>query len=367
MRIVQMVETLEVGGLERIAVDLALAQRAAGHFTAMYCLHGAGPLSSELERAGIPVVPFHKERHSKAAAVWSMARQLRRHRADVIHGHNPGVHHFAAVAAWLAHVPVCVSTRHSATSSTGAPYQERYFRWVQPLTSHVVFDCDYVRRQLEPRLNYPAAKYSIIVNGIALEKFLAHPACPGAVRPRIRFGTVGRLVPAKGHAVLIEAFAQIAPRLPEATLQIFGYGPLEDDLRAQIRRLGMEPRIKLEGRTDDAARVFASLDVFVFSSVNEGLPLVVLEAMAAGLPIVSTRVGGVPDVAPEKLFPWFCTPGNPAELADSMLRAAESPHLAVIGAEARRLATANYGLDHMTGQYEALYRSLLKPRPDQTR
>ncbi len=359
MRIVQLVETLEVGGMERIAVDLALAQHAAGHQAAVYCLFGAGPLRAELDRTGIPVVELHKERRSKAAVVWSMAAQLRRHRPDVIHGHNPGVHHFAAVAGGLARVPVCLNTRHSATSSTGAPYQERYFRWVEPLTSHVAFVCEHVRNALEPRLRYPIRKCSVILNGIPLEPFLANPASPGKARPRIRFATIGRLVPAKGHSVLIDAFSRIADQLPQADLRIFGYGPLEGALRAQIERLGLAGRITLEGRTDQPARAFQSMDVFVFSSLNEGLPLVILEAMASGLPIVSTRIGGVPEVAPESLFPWFCAPGCAAALAEAMLRAAQSDQLAAIGAEARSLANTQYGLAQMSSRYEALYERLL--------
>ena len=359
MRIVQLVESLDVGGMERIAVDLALTQHAGGHRAAVYCLLGAGPLRAELDRAGIPVVEFHKECRSKAAVVWSMAGQLRRDRPSIIHGHNPGVHHFAAVAAKLAGVPVCLNTRHSATSSTGALYQERYFRWVEPLTSHVVFVCDDVRNRLEPRLRYPSKKCSTILNGIPLEPFLACPASPGSVRPRIRFGTIGRLVPAKGHAVLIEAFSRIADRLPHAGLQIFGHGPLEQDLRAQIQRLEMSGRITLEGRTDNPARVFQCLDVFVLSSLNEGLPLVILEAMASALPVVSTRIGGVPEVAPESLFPWFCEPGSVPGLAEAMLRAAESDRLVPIGAEAHRLAVMHYGIAHMSRRYETLYEKLL--------
>ena len=360
--IVQVVENLEVGGLERLAVDLALAQRAAGYASAVYCLYGAGPLAAELARGHVPVVEFHKEKHSKLAVVWAIAKQLLADDATVVHGHNIAVHHFAAIAKQIAHVPVCLNTRHSATSSTGAPYQERYFRWVQPITEHVVFVCDYVKRNLEPLLNYPPEKCSVIFNGIPLEKFLARPASPGSARPRIRFGTVGRLVPAKGHTVLVEAFAKVAAQLPEADLRIWGYGPLEGELREQIARLGMEGRICLEGRTADAAGAFAALDVFVFSSVNEGLPLVILEAMAAGLPIVSTRVGGVPEVAPERLFPWFAEPGDADGLAAAMLRAAESPDLARAGAEARRIAEANYSIGTMCDRYLELYDKLLAGR-----
>jgi glycosyltransferase involved in cell wall biosynthesis len=362
MRIVQLVETLQVGGLERLAVNLALTQRANGHELAVYCLFGAGPLRAELDSAGIPVVEFHKEDHSKAALIGAMASQLRRGRPDILHGHNPGVHHFAAVAKRLAGVPVCLNTRHSAVTSTGEPYQERYFRRVRPFTDHVVFDCEFVRQQLEPYLRYPSEKCSVILNGIFYEPFLWRPASPGSKAPRVRFGAIGRLVPAKGHAQLIEAFSTIAARLPDADLRIYGYGPLDPELRAQIERLGMEGRIHLEGPTDDPARVLESLDVFVLSSLTEGLPLVILEAMAAGLPIVSTRVGGVPEVAPEPDTAWLCEPGSVAALAGAMLQAAESPKLAAMGEAARRLALAHYGIAQMSHRYEQLYASLLAAR-----
>jgi glycosyltransferase involved in cell wall biosynthesis len=362
VRIVQLVETLEMGGLERLAVDLALAQHSAGHQVSVYCLFSAGPLRAPLEAAAIPVIEFHKERHSKPALIASMTGQLRRDRVDVLHGHNPGVHHFAATAKCLAGVPVCVNTRHSAASSTGEDYQERYFRWVERWTDHVIFDCDFVRKLLEPRIHYPPAKCSVILNGIPYERFVARPASPGSVLPQIRFGTVGRLVPAKGHSVLIEAFSAIAARLPNADLRIFGYGPLEDALRTQIRQLGLGDRVHLEGRTEDSSRVFETLDVFVFSSLSEGLPLVILEAMAAGLPIVSTRVGGVPEVAPENTTAWLCEPGDPATLAEAMLRAAGSPALAAMGAAARRLAIANYGSDRMALRYQSLYEKLAASR-----
>ena len=274
MRIVQLVEDLELGGLERMAVDLAIAQKQAGHELSIYCLHGAGPLAKDLEAAGIPVVPFRKAPGFSVPAMLAMAKRLRADRAEVIHGHNPGVHHYAAVAAQLGGVPVCLNTRHSVTTSKGLPYQERYFRWVKPLTSHVVFDCDFVRRGLEPKLGYPPAKCSVILNGIPLAAFLAHPASPGSCRPRIRFGTIGRLVPAKGHSVLVDAFARVSREAPGAELSIWGYGALQEQLAAQIARLGLNDRIRLAGRTSDSAGALQNLDVFVFSSVNEGLPLV---------------------------------------------------------------------------------------------
>jgi glycosyltransferase involved in cell wall biosynthesis len=358
MRIAQLVESLDVGGLERMAVDLALAQRAAGHWVTVYCFFGADPLRAELDAAGIPVVELHKEPHSPKL-VWRLAHQLKRDGIEVLHGHNPGVHHAAALAKAAAGVPVCLNTRHSATTSQGNPYQERYFRLAGPLTDHVVFVCEYVRRELEPRLRYPTGKCSVILNGIATEKFLARPSTPGGTPPRLRFGTLGRIVPAKGHEVLIDAFAKIAGRLPHAELEIYGSGPLRDEMQARITATGMDGRIRLAGRTTDSASVLQSFDIFVLSSVQEGLPLVILEAMAAGLPIVSTRIGGVSEVAPEGRVARYCRPGDADSLAAALLDAALDPGLAETGRAGRALAAAHYDISRMSDRYFALYRRLL--------
>jgi glycosyltransferase involved in cell wall biosynthesis len=358
LRIVQLVENLELGGLESMAADLAIAQRQAGHQVFVYCLMQAGPLAERLAAAGVPVVAFHKAPGFSARAVLAMARRLRGDRAEVVHGHNPGVHHYAALAARLAGVPVCINTRHSAADSRGFPYQERYFRWVRPLTGHVVFDCDYVRQALQQKMRYPGAKCSVILNGIPLEGFLARPASPGSRLPRIRFGTIGRLVPVKAHAILIDAFARVCRSAPAAELSIYGYGPLDAELGAQIARLGLESRVKLEGRTGDPPGALQGLDVFVLSSLKEGLPLVILEAMAAGLPIVSTNVGGIPEVV-AKESAWLCPPGDAGALAAAMLQAVECGDLRERGEASRRLAAASYGFEPMARRYEQLYRRLL--------
>ena len=361
MRIVQLIENLELGGLERLAVDLAIAQSHAGHQVLLYCLFGAGPLSAPLEAAGIPIVTFDKPPGFSLGTVFAMAKRLRADHVDVVHGHNPGVHHYAALAAKLAGVPVCINTWHSVLNSQGKRYQERFFRWVKPLTSHVVFICDFVRKGIEPGLGFPPAKCSTILNGIPLEPFLSHPAAPGSRAPEIRLGTIGRLVPAKGHSILIEAFARICRQAMQASLSIFGYGALEEDLRAQIVRLGVEDRVHLAGRTNDSAATLQGFDVFVFSSVNEGLPLVILEAMAAGLPIVSTNVGGIPEVLPSESA-WLSPPGDAPALADAMLQAIQCSTLRQRGDAARQLASSTYGLEHMARRYEDLYRRLV-PKP----
>jgi glycosyltransferase involved in cell wall biosynthesis len=350
MRIVQMVDTLDRGGLEKMVIDIARAEKALGHWVSIYCLIGRGALADDAEKSGIPVYCFNKQPGVSPGTFLRVARQLRADHADAIHTHNPGVHHYGAVGAKLAGVRAVINTRHSPLDSKGRPYQERYFRWVAGWTNAVVSVSNHTRQALG------ATSSTVIPNGIPLEPFRHRQASPGSLRPgRIRFGTVGRLVPAKAHSVLLDAFAIVSRQLPSAELTILGYGELEPALRRQIGELGLDAKVQLRAAAgDEVPAAMANFDVFVLSSANEGLPLVILEALAAGLPIVSTRVGGVPEVAPESTVAWYCEPGRPDELAKAMLEAAASPDLAKRGAAARELAFSRYGVEHMTAGYMTL-------------
>jgi len=359
MRIVQLVETLETGGLERIAVDLALAQMRSGHSPMLYCMFGGGPLAGDARKAGIPVTEFHKEPGFSLRMLLMLARQLRRDAADVLHTHNPGVHPYGAIAAWIARVPAVVNTRHGPATSSGRAYQERYFRAVMPFTDRVVFVSKDSRRYLLEKGRLSARKSAVIINGIELGAFLEKPAAPLSASPRVRFGAVGRMVPAKAHSILIDAFAQLSRKLPDAELRIVGGGPLEDQLKEQARKAGLDNRIRVEGLNHRIAGVLRELDIFVMSSTSEGLPLVILEAMAAGLPVVSTRIGGVPEVAPEGDVSVLCAPGSASDLAEAMYKAATRCDLACMGKKAREIAIAKFSLDQMWRSYQAVYAAAL--------
>jgi glycosyltransferase involved in cell wall biosynthesis len=359
MRIVQLVETLETGGLERIAVDLALAQKRAGDSPMLYCMFTGGPLAEDACRAGIPVTEFHKEPGFSLKMLRMLARQLRRDAAEVLHTHNPAVHHYGAIAAWMARVPAVVNTRHGPATSFGRAYQERYFRTVMPLTDRVVFVCEDSRRHLMDKHGLDSSKSAVILNGIELGAFLEKPAAPMTALPRVRFGAVGRMVPVKAHSILIDAFAELSRKLPEAELRIVGGGPLENKLKEQARKAGLDNRIRIEGLNHRIADVLRELDVFVLPSTSEGLPLVILEAMAAGLPVVSTRIGGVPEVAPERDVSVLCAPGSASDLAEAMYKAATSCDLASMGKKAREIAIAKFSLDQMWRSYQVVYAEAL--------
>lgn len=352
LRIVQLVEDLRVGGLERMAIDLATAHREAGHDSRIACLLIRGDLADQAESQGIPVTAFHKPPGLSIPTLLTLARHLQDVRPHVVHSHNSGVHHYAALACAFAQIPVLVNTRHGVRQSNGQPFNDRWFRRVMPLTGKVVSVSQDSRSFYEQHGIVPPSKSAVIINGTRLDAYRTRQAQPDP--RRLRLGTVGRLVPVKGHSYLLDAFALVHRELPHATLDIVGYGPLETELRQQARDLP----VTFLGARDDVPDQLASYDLFVFSSLSEGLPMTILEALAAGLPIASTRVGGIPEVAPEGDVAWYAPPADAPALARAILDAARSD-LAAVGQRARRLAFDHYSLETMQRQYESLYRSLL--------
>src|SRR5258706_10217925 len=350
MRIVHVVDMLEVGGLERFVVDLSREQKRAGHHPSLCCIVRGGPLARDAESAGIPLVVIGKTSSKSPRLLLRLTQHLRRLAPDVVHTHDPNIHPYAAIAARLAGVKAVLNTRHGVSTSSGRAPGERYYRAVLPLTNRIVFVSDDSRRILVEERGLPSNKARVILNGVSLDEY-SRLANPGALLSRIRFGAVGRMVPVKAQNVLIDAFAILQQRLPEACLRIVGGGPLMTDLQTQVERLGLAERVTVEKTTSDVPGVLKDLDIFVMSSLSEGLPMVILEAMAAGLPIVSTRVGGIPEVAPEGTVARYCVPGSAPALAHAMYDAASSPNLAEMGRASRAAVCENFSMSRSQENY----------------
>ena len=359
MRIAQLLENLNLGGMERLAIDLAVAHGRAGHTASIYTLFTSGTLATEAEAAGVPVIPFYKPPGFSVRTIARLARRLRADGIDVVHTHNSVVHHYGVLAGQLARVPV-VNTRHGVSLIHTRPIQETYFKTMIPLTSHFAFVSKDTQRFFESR-GVPRRKSSVVLNGIPLDKWSHWRAEPGSRRPSLRCITVGRLVPVKAYDVLIDALALTANRISGLSLQIVGDGPLLNELRAKVRGAGLDDRVSFAGAVPEPERLLAGADLFIMSSMSEGLPIAVLEAMAAGLPVIATRVGGVPELLSSQAG-WLCEAGSADSLAEMMVQAANAPDLAAIGAAGRRLVFDNFGIDRVQAQYQSLFRSALLPR-----
>lgn len=354
MRIVQIVESLDLGGLERLAINLAIEQKRRGDDPRIYCVCRRGNLAEDAEAAGIPVRCFNKPPGPHPIALLKIAFALMADRPDVVHTHNPNIHHYGAFAARLARVPVIVNTRHSPLSPKELMYRERHFEKASRFTDAVVFVSNPARDSIMNGLQLGNVRTAVIPTAIPLQPYLEKPAAPLSQRPRLRFGTLGRMVPEKAHDVLIDAFVAVASIFPGAELRIAGGGPLCESLRERAASTGLNGRVGIEEATNDPAGFLQQLDVFVLSSLSEGMPLVLLEAMAAGLPVVSTRVGGIPDFLPGDIG-WLCAPEDSGALASAMISASESPESLARAAAGRELVSRRYGIREMCEAYGDLF------------
>jgi glycosyltransferase involved in cell wall biosynthesis len=357
MKIVQLLPSLDLGGMERLAVDLARQQKAEGHAPSIYCTSHPGQLAPEAEVAHVPVHSFGKTTGFSFRLIRELASRLRVDRPDVLHAHNALVLHYGVAAARLAQVPVVVNTRHGGNMNWD-PHCERIWRQSIRWIDAVVFISEGVREYYVTRDRLSRRKTSVIYNGIDVCKFSAHPAHPGSSLPRFRVGSVGRLVPAKDHATLIRSFARVTAVMPEAELHILGDGPCRAAISQTAESLGIANRVFLHGISYDVAGFLSTLDLFVLSSIDEGLPISLMEAMAAGLPVVSTRLPGLTELAPESVVAGYCTPGQPESLAEHILRAANRRDLPALGETARRWAQ-KFGIRETWHQYQNLFEASL--------
>jgi glycosyltransferase involved in cell wall biosynthesis len=371
MRIVQFVNNLDMGGLERLVLDLAQRQLAEGHEPAIYCLTHPGRLGAEAERSGVTIRSFAKPNGPHLGTVFKIARQLRIDRPDVLHLHNHLVHHYGVAAGLLAGVPVLVNTRHRSEqklvsspngSSIGtAPTDRRsdlLFRATLPFVGSVVLISESTRRFFVQHRGVPESKARVILNGAHLERFLEASAHPGEAFPRVRFGIAARMAPAKDHYTLLRAFATVVREIPQAELAIAGDGDLREDLEAFTSKLNLTHSVTFLGALPDTAKFLSELDIFVLSSLNEGLPIALLEAMAAGLPIVATRAGGVDEAAVEGQNAFLAEPGDADGLAQAMIRMARRTDLAEMGAEGREMVKTRFRIDQSWAEYYKLFLSL---------
>lgn len=356
-----MLPTLEIGGMEVLTVSMARGLRARGHEVGVTCLLGEGVLADALRADGIPVSCVLTPGTRTIVHAPRLVEHFRRIRPHVVHTHN-GVWEKGARAARLANVPVVGHTLH------GLHQNERW--WLLPhLTRWAARHSDWVvpvSRELEAYLVGPARLRSTmvrhIINGVDTGRF-APGARLGPVRATLGLdgdtplvGIVARLAPVKNHALLIAAFARTLVRVPDAHLAIVGDGELREALAGQIAEAGLGARVHLVGALQGMERIYRELDVFVLSSTTEGTPMSVLEAMASGVPVVATAVGGIPALLDDGVTGRLVPSHDRDALGDAMADLlADGAARQRMGLAARARVVERYSETAMLDAYERLY------------
>jgi glycosyltransferase involved in cell wall biosynthesis len=361
IRLLLLVDSLEVGGAERQVVDLALALRRKGYEVVVAC-SVAGDLSAALEEADIPVRPLLRrlaKRRVSFAYAWRLRRLLRRGRFDLVHAHIYASVVAAAIATLGTGVPLVITEHTEASWQT---WRARWVsRWVYRRVERIIAVSTPIRRRLIERDGVHPDLITIVPNAVvpAPEGRAATPL-PAALRERPLVGVIARLQPEKGVADFLRAAAHIAPLFPEARFVIGGDGPLRKELVALSEDLGLGDRVLFLGFRSDASALISSLDVIAVPSLTEGSPLITLEAMAAGVPVVASAVGGIPDQVRHDKEGLLVPPGETEALGDALLALLRDPARArSLGEAGRRRAAAEFGHATMVRRIEDVYREVL--------
>jgi glycosyltransferase involved in cell wall biosynthesis len=356
-RVLHVVESLEIGGLERLVHDLAITRGEEN--TSVACLVSVGPFGEALRNRGIRVEVIGTK-GGFIPTVWRMWRHLCRVQPDLIHCHNLFSFLNGSAASRLAgNIPV-VMTKHGVVIP-GTGLTRGLTRFLMK-TAHVAA----VSRETKNIMKaWMASSRPVhyIANSISMGSYDKLPrredarALLGLPTSCFLVGIVARVTRDKGHALLIDVFARMRSAIPSSLLLIVGEGAELPAVRAHIRKLGLENSVMVMGERQDVPTILAALDVFCLPSETEGMPMTVLEAMAAGLPVVASNVGGIPELLEEGRTGLMVPPNAPDELEAALLALANDPERArEMGQAGRERLLKEFSLERTLGAYEELYR-----------
>jgi glycosyltransferase involved in cell wall biosynthesis len=354
IRVVHLVIALEIGGLEIVVANLA-RQIGRRFKLQVVCLEGLGPIATRLEHSGVAVECIGAPDTSIVRSVFSLRRRLKAVRPDVIHTHNEKAHIRGALAALgLFPAPVLVHTRHGETRATGlAALANRLAVWRSEFIVSVSERAQAICRAEGARVG----RTRVIRNGIDPSR--PAPGARAAVRPG-RAVAIGRLTPVKDFDTLLRAVRLVADVRPAFTLDLIGDGPSRRDLERLCRELRLDRHVRFHGTRHDARILIPGASLLVQSSLSEGISLTLLEAMAAGVPIVATRVGGTPEVVSDGITGLLVPPKDPQAFAAAMLTMLDDVGLAQRMSRLARIRAADdFNLHTMIASYEALYEQAL--------
>lgn len=340
-----------------MVLDLARHSNRDYFEPSVLCLREAGVLARRFEEIDVAVESLDWSGRGLAKIILRLARWLRAVRPDILHTHNPSPHFVGAAAGALARVPVLVHTKHGR-NHPDQPRAVAVNRIASQFTDCIVavsHDAAEVARAVERVSNN---KVCVIHNGVDLARYACLERKTGV--PIRRAVHVARFTSVKDQETLLRAARIVCDAVPDFQLDLIGDGPKRADLEALQSSLGLGDRVRFSGFHDDVQRVLAESDLFVLSSVSEGLALTVLEAMAAGLPVVATEVGGNPEIVANGETGLLVPARSPVKLATAIVELIRDPDRARrLGAAGRRRVEVEFDLRRVSSRYENLYSRLL--------
>jgi sugar transferase (PEP-CTERM/EpsH1 system associated) len=367
--IVHLTYALDFGGMENLMVERINRMPAERYRHAVVCLTRANPeFVKRISKPGVTVHTLDKQPGLSLGTHGALWRLLRALQPTVLHTYNFSAIEYAP-AALLAGVPVRVNGAHGRehTDPDGTNRKHNFLRRLMLPFYDICYANSAAMEQWNREvIGVPKEKSRMLANGTDAERFRLRRE--GEPRPffnsgEVVIGTVGRVQDVKDHATLVDAFLLLRELMPQQRdrlrLAIVGDGPLLQKLRDKVAAAGAVDAVWLPGARNDVPDILRSFDIFAMSSIAEGTPGSVLEAMASGLPVVGTRVGGIPEVIDNGITGQLVPPSNAAAMASALKHYVEAPTLAQRHGQAGRdKVLRKYSMPAMVAAYQDMYDSL---------
>ena len=371
MRILFLSTSMGLGGADQQLLSAAQVLRARGHEILIVSLTPLGPMGLEARASGLRTQSLEMARGiPDPRGLYRLAKLARAWKPDVVHSHMVHANLMARALRLVVPVPVLVSTIHNIYEG-GAVWMAAY-RLTNRLVDHMTIISEAAADRFISERIVPRALLTVVPNGIDTERLRNVP--PGSresVRRSVGLGegdfawlAVGRFEDAKDYPNMLRAFAKVRARQPSAVLLLVGRGSLQDETETLTRELGLEGVVKFLGVRNDVPVVMSGADGYVMSSAWEGMPMVLLEAAGAALPIVATRVGGNHEVVRQEETGFLAPPRDAGALGDAMLRLMALPpeERRAMGERGREHVRANYGLARVAERWQRIYTEAMTRR-----
>ena len=360
---------LNIGGAERIVEQLATRLPRDRYDVKVACLYAPEAVGADIRAAGIPVIHLDMRSKLDLRAPYRLFRLLREQNIHILHAHLFHANLLAATIGRLAQTPAIIATRHSV--EMGGGHREWINRLVRSSRDAVVTVSREVYEAEARRSGIDPGKLVMIPGGVKISDFdevdqvlVKRLRDEWGIQPEsYLIGTVGRFVEPKGYIYLLDTLVRLRGQTSEVKALLVGGGALRPAMEEKAEALGLSDSVIFTGIRRDVPEILALLDVFVLPSLWEGLPIALLEAMAAGLPVVATRVGGVPEVVVDGVTGLLVPPRDPGALSEAVLTLLQAPDLRrKMGQAGQERVREHFSVERMVKQTEDLYVSLLKEK-----
>ncbi len=370
MRVLFLSTSMGMGGADQQLLSGARKLREWGHEVSIVSLTPLGPMGLEARTEGFPTESLEMPRGMPdPRGLVRLARIVRAWRPDVVHSHMVHANLMARALRIIAPVPALVSTIHNIYE--GGPHLMTAYRLSNALVDRMTIISEAAADRFIRDGIIPEKLLTVVPNGVDADEFQRVPAGT-RTRQRVSLGVddrfvwlaVGRFETAKDYPTMLRAFVRIRALEPRAILLLVGRGALQAETEAMVQSLDLTDAVRFLGVRRDVAEVMSAADGYVMSSAWEGMPMVLLEAAAAGLPIVTTAVGGNREVVEDEVSGYVVPPDQPDALGQAMLRVMGLSDGArrAMGSAGQARVQSRYGLARVAERWEALYVEALAGR-----